>query len=257
MTDMDIRVWARENGHAVPARGPVSASVRDAFEAANAGDVAGDAGDPVELEPIPDVAGERPPTVVRTRPAPEARPPATGGPAGWLDRARRRTPTTGAGGRPRKRVSIEGLVGSVWGMAAMAIARNPAMLPVARVLDLQAPVAGAIVEDVARGTVVDRVLQPLARMGEKGQQIGALIGPPLIVAAITAQPALFPTLAPVLKATLMTWVQISAPAMKKAQERAEKFAAEHGGLDIDAMIDMLFAPPPGFVDSNDTPGGMG
>ena len=37
--------------------------------------------------------------------------------------------------------------------------QHPRALPMARVLQIQAPVAGSVVEQMARGTLVDRVLQ--------------------------------------------------------------------------------------------------
>lgn len=242
---MDIRTWARENGVDVNTRGPVNDTARAAYAAAHAGDElpAVDRLDdvPTGLDEL-DPAGrlDMPPSRERqpTRP-----PPATSAP-GWMNR---RTKPAGAGAAkpPRRRVSIDGVVSGVWGIASMFLARNERALPVARMLTMQAPAAGLIVEDIAKNTLLDRVLQPFARAGKTGEQIGALIGPPILVAAITANPALYPMLAPVLKMTLMSWMEISAPVMKKAREKAEKLSEEFGGLEIDLMIEMLFAPPPG------------
>lgn len=236
--DMDIREWAARNNVDVNARGPIPKAVRERY-AADAGD---DPGDPGALDDVLDpVAGLEMPPSTETMPV---RPAAVSDKApAWMG-SRRTKPAAPATKRPaRKRVSIENVVSGAWGIASMFLGRHERALPVARMLNMQAPVAGLIVEDIAKDTIVDRVLQPFARAGKHGEQVAALIGPPMLVAAITANPALYPVLAPVLRMTLMSWMEISAPVMKKARERAEKLAGEFGGADIDAMIALLFAPP--------------
>jgi hypothetical protein len=126
----------------------------------------------------------------------------------------------------------------------MGLARNPHAIPVARILDMQAPVAGIIVDDLARGTLLDKVLQPLARGGEKAEKTVALIGPPILVGAMNANPRLFPVLKPMLKMTLMSWMKISGPAMAKVQKRQEAFSEEFAGVDLDALIDSLWMGMP-------------
>jgi hypothetical protein len=148
---------------------------------------------------------------------------------------------------PVRRVSIENVVSTAWGIGAMMLAKSAdqRMLPVARVLDMQAPVAGIVVNEVAKGTFLDKALQPLARAGESGEKAAALLGPPVLVGAICLNPNLFPVIKPVLKATMISWLEVSEPAMKKAQARAARFQEKFGEIDLDAMIDALFMPPPG------------
>jgi len=130
----------------------------------------------------------------------------------------------------------------------MALAQSPRALPMARVLDMQAPVAGIVVEDIAKHTIVDRILQPLARGGEQAEKAVGLLGPPIIVGLMTARPELYPVLRGPLKLSMMTWMEISGPAMEKAERRAAEWSEKFGAVDLDAMIDGLFAdipPPPG------------
>lgn len=220
----DIRVWAKDQGLDVAPKGKIPAAVMEQWRArAGAPEDAGEgAGEPASFGG--DSEETRP---VHTRPRT------------WFgDRKKEKT-----GPAPR-RVSIENVVSYAWGMGAYAMAQNPALLPVARVLDMQAPVAGIVVNDVARGTVIDKALQPLARAGEKGEKSMGLLGPPLLVGAITLRPDLYPVLRPVLKLSIMSWMEISEPAMKKAKARADKFQEKFGDVDVDGMIDALFAPPP-------------
>jgi hypothetical protein len=138
------------------------------------------------------------------------------------------------------RVSVDRLIGRAWGWLAQIA--QPVNLPVGRILAMQSPVAGAIIEDVIVGTPVDKILQPIARFEEKGELAFALIGPPMIVAAITARPNMAPILIPMLKDALRTWITVAGPKLKKIEEQDKKFNEEYG-VDIDAMIEMLFAPP--------------
>lgn len=109
---------------------------------------------------------------------------------------------------------------------------------------MQAPVAGVIVDDMCKGTVVDRVLQPLARGSEKAEKGFALIGPPILVAMISSRPELYPVLSGPLKVAMLSWVEIAGPAMEKAQRKAEQMAERVGGVDVDGMIAALFADLP-------------
>jgi hypothetical protein len=224
----DIRVWAAAQGLAVKPRGPIPVAVVEQWRSRQADATSAAAAE--ETAPVT-FGGDSPETrPVHTRPKT------------WFgERKKKDTPA----GTPPRRVSIENIVSYGWGMGAYMLAQNPRLLSMARVMDMQAPVAGIVVNDVAKGTIVDRALQPLARAGEKGEKAGGLLGPPIIVAAITLRPDLYPVLRPVLKLSMMSWLEISEPAMKKAQARAERFSEKFGNVDIDAMIDGLFAPPDG------------
>jgi hypothetical protein len=220
----DIREWARGQGLDVAPKGKIPVAVMEKWRESR--------------EPEPGEGAEAGAASSFGGDSPETRPDHVR-PKTWFGSRKERPAIT-----PHRRVSIENVVSYAWGMGAYAMAQNPALLPVARVLDMQAPVAGIVVNDVARGTVIDKALQPLARAGEKGEKSMGLLGPPLLVGAITLRPDLFPVLKPVLKLSIMSWMEISEPAMKKAKARAEKFQEKFGDVDVDGMIDALFAPPP-------------
>lgn len=227
----DIRLWAKEQGLNVAPKGKIPTAVMEQWQQREGANADYDTG---EVAPV-SFGGD----TERTRPAPDRS-------RMWWNKQKAKDKADVTKPAP-KRVSIESVVSYGWGMGAYALAQNPRLIPVARVLDMQAPVAGIVVNDVARGTVIDRALQPLARAGEKGEKASGLLGPPLLVAAITLRPDLYPVLRPVLKMSIMSWMEISEPAMKKAQSRAEKFSEKFGNVDVDSMIDALFAPPPGYV----------
>src|SRR5258708_7843882 len=77
----------------------------------------------------------------------------------------------GKEGKSRKRfprVKLDKLVERAWSQLAEAAP----VLPPEQRLDGQAPFAGLVLEDQLKGTVVDKVLQPVARAEEKAEAIG-------------------------------------------------------------------------------------
>lgn len=148
-------------------------------------------------------------------------------------------PRTPKPNRPRS--SVEKLIGTAWQMLAQVA--QPINLPVARVLDMQAPVAGMILEDAVKNTVVDRILQPIARVEAGGEVAFALMGPPLIVGALTARPAMAPVLVPMLRASLRTWIDVAGPKLEAVEKKEAEFEERYGAR-IDTMIQYFLSPPP-------------
>ena len=249
--NQDIRTWARTQGFDLGDRGRIPAGIREQYQASHNGDreLPGlDATAEDMLIPGPETPAEtpeKPVLPVTGKVVPERPPERPRKRRGLLSREPRQPKAKPA----HKRVSLENLISSGWGLAAMALARSSQAIPVARILDMQAPVAGIIADDMTRGTIVDKILQPLARMGEKAEKGFALAGPPLLVGMMTAQPQMFPVLRPMLKMSMMSWLQISRPAVEKAQRRAAAFTEDFGDIDIDAMIDALWADVPVVVPS--------
>jgi len=141
-------------------------------------------------------------------------------------------------GRPKKaqpRASVANVISTGWTLLAQMA--QPINLPVARTLALQAPVAGMVLEDTVKDTVIDRILQPVARAGQGGEAAFALLGPPLIVGALTSErgQAMQPVLVPALRAALRSWIKIAGPALEKIEAEEREFE-EHYGQRIDAMI---------------------
>lgn len=157
----------------------------------------------------------------------------------FVDRVKKAAPPVRARKVRKPRVSTGKLIAMGWRGLAQMMA--PINLPVARVLDMQAPVAGDILEDVVRDTVVDRLLQPLARANEGGEAVFALLGPPLLVAAMTSKPEVAPVLVPVLKEALRRWIDIAGPKLAEHQKKEEAFQEKYGTR-IDDMIAMFLMP---------------
>lgn len=230
MSNTDIRAWAREKGLDVNARGPVNKAVVELYEAENVAE--GMVFDPespsAELPPQPATKGEQTPEVAG---------------AGWRGKLRRDKSTAVKPARGKRRVSLETLGGAGWQVLANVMG-GTGFVPAARVMAMQSPVAGLVLEDALKGTMADRLLQPLARAGDKAGDLGALFGPIALVTVIQKNPALYPTLKPVLTEMLWRWVDIAGPKMAELEKRREKRAAMAGDLDVEGMLAMIFAPTP-------------
>ena len=247
-TDAKIRAWAKDAGVDVPSRGKVPDAVRAQFADAhpdtdNPG-LSPD-GPPPEhgyaaAEPMP----TRPQTAPQGHPDEVAPTPPPG-------RVRFGRPK-GAGvvktRREHKRVSLESLASGAWGLLGQ-MAQSRGLVPTGRALVMQAPVAGMILEDTLRGTVIDRIAQPLARGGEAAKELGALIGVPVLVTMVALKPETQDIAVPMLRNLMREWAIVAGPRIK-AREKREKRAMEQLGVDesgldelVDGWIAALFMPP--------------
>lgn len=202
-----------------------------------------------EAEPAPDAALSPSPTI---EDSPEARPKGPDrSPAAWARQKVRDSPPKVTG----RRVPTDDIWQGVWAAAGMSLQHSP-WYPVGRILTYQSAAAGPIIDAAIRGTVLDRIVQPVARMGERGKAAGALIGPPLIVGLIGTHPEMAPALAPMLRAMLATMLEELAPIVAaKAKQEAKTAAilAEHfpewGADPVQGLIDLIFAPPGAAADN--------
>lgn len=193
--------------------------------------------DPAELGDT----GETKPTRPRSTKAAPGR-----GVRGLFDRGKKKP----AGKKP-PRVSTSDLLGSVWRGAAKLLTPLP---PLQRTLRMQAPVAGDLLDDVVKGTIVDPLLQPLARLATQGKTVQALVGPPAFVTAIcmhTMQaqaaeeepnPFFMAVATEGLRSSLMAWMDVAGPRFEEAMKREAEFEEKYG-QNVDDMIAMIFAPP--------------
>lgn len=242
----DVRKWLRENGHEVPSRGPIPAALREVYDTENPGA-------PMIIDPPAREEGGEHTPVAAPPPDTSKQSDPVARVKGWARQRQGAKPD-----RPRttrRRASTEALFAGVWQYGAQVLAVRRELVPMARVMTLQAPVAGVVVEGAVKGTAIDRMVQPLARLSEKGTELSALFGPPLIVYAISQQPQLYGVLYQPLYSSLVSWVKVAAPALKKKrlemeklqaemQELGEEFGVEAEGDFIKAMIEGFFAPLP-------------
>jgi hypothetical protein len=232
VSDTDIRSWAASNGVELGKHGPVPKAVRAKFlDATGSGEAVefdSESGGSVTL----DTSEQTPAVALNQSPAEKIK--------SKFSRSRPTTAGEVADKRPKRRVATQGLLGWSW-VGLANVASRAGFLPVGLCMEMQAPVAGVMLEQVTKGTVVDRMIQPFARGGEKGKIVGALMAPPFIVAAIQQRPQLYSQLAPVLEECLYTWIEVAGPEVaKKAELRSKR--EEQYGADVKTMMERIFAP---------------
>jgi hypothetical protein len=241
----DVRAWAKAAGEPVSERGKLPASLIERYEAAHNGTGDSPADDVIVVD-LPDMAPAGSGTEGQSPGAPAAEPEPGPRRQETPPQGRKRRlferPAKPTGTRARKpaRVSLDSLVSWAWGLAGMAIQQFPNATPIGRILAIQSPVAGVIVDDLVKDTVVDHLLQPLARSSAKAEKAFALLGPPVLVGVISSRPELYEALKGPLKVSLLSWSQIAAPEMKKAERKAQEMAEQLGAADIDGMLDFVF-----------------
>jgi len=150
----------------------------------------------------------------------------------------------------RERVSVSGVI--EWAWAAMAQGVNPLSQATARVLAMQAPVAGDVLEDSVRGTIVDRALQPIARAQGRISAAGALFLLPASVAGLEAAEGLPERPRAVRRAFLIPaahhgavlWLKVAGPKIKQRieQEQAEGPLYQQAA-ELLMMMDLPFLTP--------------
>jgi hypothetical protein len=161
-------------------------------------------------------------------------------------------------GKKPPRVSTSDLLGSVWRGAAKLLTPLP---PLQRTLRMQAPVAGDLLDDVVRDTLIDPLLQPLARLANQGKAVQALVGPPAFVTAIMVHQMQRAQLDPPqdpnpffmaiategLRSSLMAWMDVAGPKFEQALTREKEFEEKYGQT-VDDTMAFIFAAP---VDPSD------
>ena len=262
-TASDIRAWAAGQGYQVPARGNIPGTIRTAYDAAHPApngsggtphaDYPDDDFESAFVDPpdddVPDEAAVE--ETAPRRPKGKTRSSATsrGTRKFWPGRPK----ADGKGKKKAPRVSTEDVIGGAWRVLAKLATPMP---PLSRTLRIQAPVAGAILDDAVKDTVTDTLLQPVARLAGQGKVVSALAGPPVIVTALSLhiqQRAMMdPPQEPnpffvqmgieALRSSLMMWMEISGPKFEQALRREKEFEDKYG-QSVDDLIGFLLAPP--------------
>ena len=266
-TNAEKRAWLREQGHEPPARGPLPPHLATLAEEALAppddlsdldwdlGDEPEGVADPDDLEPSVPMQPERAPRSPRAAKAERRAQPVgqrTGRLLGSLKGAARGKPGPKPGARKKAppRTSLEKFTTRAYtSLGRMLGALSPAT---GNCLQAQAAMAGVILEDTVRGTVVDRILQPAARAEDKLDKIGALVLPPVVVFAMeqnrtaVAMGVKTPAagmmreamLMPVLRESLRIGLEVSEAYADQIKARLEKNAETEG--EIDKLIALIF-----------------
>jgi hypothetical protein len=225
----DIRDWARAQGRPVNERGTISTQLRADYEAAQLEAAFDTEPDDADFGDIAE-PGPPPADVTEKRPRSIATPRAATSRNRWG-----RGKAKGKAKAKKARVPVDDLIATIWRGLAGMVRPLPAT---SRLLKIQAPVAGAVLEPVIKGTVVDTWLQPLARTTEGAEALIVLAGPPILVAAMELDPSKVPYLLPVARELMLRWCKIGGPKMAEALKRDNEFEEQFGAT-VDSILSVL------------------
>lgn len=178
----------------------------------------------------------------------------------WWQRKGASKPKVRVAPKRHPRADTSPIIEHIWQGLAQATASRD--VPVSRVLAFQAPFVGGVVDDAIKGTLIDKPLQPLARLYGHSSVLGGIVGTPIIVGMIERRPELHPVLVPVLHDLVDSMLIELAKGAKKEKQRQEKQRAALEELEgllppemmqvlrdenmspADALIEMIFADMP-------------
>ena len=257
-SDSEIRAWAVEHGIHVSSKGRVSEAVRNAHRAAHNGEAAPvpdypdgmtDADfDMAEAELPDDLADDM--TEATPRPVtPKASSRTTVTRLNpWSKRGKTAASKSKAKAKARPRVSTADLIGSAWRIGAKVAQPLP---PMYRTLRLQSVIAGPLLDDAVKGTVVDPFLQPLARLSRAGETVSALLAPNLAIGAMAwhlqqtngePNPIVMQACQEMLRHGLTAMMRIGGDAFA-AQLAKERDDEERFGGDVEMIMAWLLSEP--------------
>lgn len=180
---------------------------------------------------------------------------------GWFARTFGKKPKPSAAPHPKKvkrpttggRASLAP-VGSLAWMGGAALAARSGDAPVAAVMQIQAGIAGEVLDSALKGTVIDKVIQPMIGGADKYRDMAMLAAFPLLAAIHERKPTIasWTALRLVAQENLVALSKGLKAAKKQAEQMAEVVAdldAEGLGLDpsdpAGSVLMMVGLQPPG------------
>lgn len=162
--------------------------------------------------------------------------------------------------RTGKRQSADELLTMGWAGAGSVLIRTGRDVPVGRVMQFQAAVAGPAIDKLVAGRLVDRIiLQRLVRSYGDLEGVAAVLALPFIVGAWERKPEMAPVFEPMARAAIEANLVAMVPVMRKqkAQEAKLRKALDELKMEIPAdpdtgeqvdpvtaILASIFAPPP-------------
>jgi hypothetical protein len=155
-------------------------------------------------------------------------------------------------GRPRKshRTSFAGGGSLAW-MGMSQLAMSTGNIPVGRALQLQAGVAGDVLDNAVAGTKLDKIVQPFIGETDKLRDVGMLVAFPLLVGICQRQPANTAT-ATLLEMVVRQNLHALAEGVKRMRAEDRKLAdtvetltgigMDLGDNPVHTILSMIFAP---------------
>lgn len=221
-----IRGWARDNGLEVSDAGPISSDVRRSYYDAHDG--ADSASEVSIMDDAPELVEEVAPKLTASEPVFER----------VIKRAKKATASPRARGKKVARKSLASVISM--GYEWLSIPAATVSKPVSYMMALQAPVVGDILDGPISGTILDKILQPLATVNEAMEPVNAVLTPLIGAFLLDKFPQHADKIIPKLRTGLYSWAKVAGPHYARIQELDEAFEKEHGES-IDKVLEQLLA----------------
>lgn len=125
----------------------------------------------------------------------------------------------------------------VYGLVGTGLERSGKDIPVGRVLQFQAPIAGNQLDKLIANTWIDRLLQPLVSKADFMETMGSVVAFPLLIGIYERQPESALVLEPIIRQVIMTNLEAMVPVLKEKQKNERKTAKAIADLNDTFGID--------------------
>lgn len=148
--------------------------------------------------------------------------------------------------RTRVRVPLTSLLETALGGASTGLMMTGRDIPVGMAIGFEAPVAAEKLDAIIAGTMLDRLLQPIARAGASAKDFGAVLALPTLVALIERRPYLYEPLKPLIIPVVTNVALDLAELQERNRERLSEAQSRAGStqVDVDGLLNMLFGNMP-------------
>lgn len=219
-----IRGWARDNGYEVSDAGPISSDIRRSYYDAHDG--ANTSAEVSITDDAPEYVEEVAPKLTASEPVFER----------VVKQAKKVTASSRARGKKAVRKSLASVISM--GYEWLAIPAATVSPPVSFMMQMQAPVVGDILDGPIAGTILDKILQPIATVNEAMEPVNAVLTPLIGAFMLDRFPQHADKIIPKLRTGLYAWAKVAGPHYARIQELDEKFEEEHGAS-IDKVLEQL------------------
>lgn len=144
--------------------------------------------------------------------------------------------------RNRSRIPLTSLLETTLGGVSTGLIMTNQDAPVGMAIGFEAPVAAEKLDAIIAGTMLDRLLQPIARAGASAKDFGAVLALPILVGLIERRPYLYDPLKPLIIPIVTSVALDLAEMQERNKERLADAQARAGShqVDVDQLMAMLF-----------------
>ena len=220
----EIRAWLKDQGYEVPSGGPLSLEYRKLYNEAHTDSDIPEVG---LMDHAPEVVEEVAPRVSEPdRPV--------------LGRVMNRAKKATSGSRTRgKKVARKSLASVIsLGYEWLSVPAATLSKPVSYMMAVQAPVVGEVLDGPIAGTILDKILQPIASVNEAMEPVNAVLTPLVGAFLLDRFPQHADKILPKMRNGLHAWAKVAGPHYEKIQAEEEVFEEKHGES-IDKVLEQL------------------